>query len=107
MLSPFAHMHLTPTEFRKTVCSHPRLLNILPPHFTVIDLPLPAGRQVWETWEPPEVKNVIRMALSRSTSRLFVQLDSRGRVVHLGFEEPADCSFFALCATGHDFSQPA
>jgi hypothetical protein len=99
-------MQLTPTEFRKTVCSHPRLLTILPPHITVIDLPLPAGRQEWETWEPPEVKNLIRLALARLSGRLFVQLDGRGRVVHLGFEEPADSSFFALWATGHDFSQP-
>lgn len=99
-------MTLTPNQIRKTICGHPRLMTTLPPHFTVIELPIAAGKPSWEVWEADHVKNLIRLALAKLSTRIFVQVINQGNTVQVAFEDPADASFFALLAAGHDFSQP-
>ena len=97
-------MKLNPNQIRKSICNHPRLLTILPPHFTVIELQKNSDHS-WEVWETEHVKNLIRLALARLSTRLFVQVINHGQSVQVAFEDPADASFFALLAAGHDFSQ--
>jgi hypothetical protein len=98
-------MNLSPKEIRKTICSHPRLLTVLPPHFTVIELPLSPNQLSWDTWGADEIKNLLRFAFAKLNGRLFIRVIYQGSHLLVGFEEPAEASFFTLMVAGQDFSQ--
>ena len=82
-------------DVKKHVLQHPRILYRLPPHFHTAHL---NTSHITAIIGGPDsaIQDLIRLALGRLSGRIFVEMRHRVELLVLGFEDPADLTFFVL-----------
>ena len=92
-------INLKPYEVRMQILQHPKLVRRMMPHFTVITRQLP----IYQDIAVVDIRNMIKKALASLQGRMFCGLDHHNNLLILGFEEPADATFFELMSDGNEF----
>ena len=81
------------TNIKNQVLSHPRIVSHLPPHFETTRLDV---RHLNVHLDGDKVKQLIKLALSRVSGRIFIDLNSDNNILTVGFEDPQELAFFLL-----------
>lgn len=81
------------------ILQHPKLVRRLMPHFTVVKKPLPQFQDI----NTAATRQMIKKALAPLQGRLFCGFEQESNSLILGFEEPADATFFELMADSVEF----
>ena len=95
---PVFHMKLPSiADIKKHVLRHPRILHRLPPHFLTVQLDTGHATSIMGGPDSA-IQDLIRLALGRLSGRIFVEVRKAPatELLVLGFEDPADLTFFVL-----------
>lgn len=82
-------------DVKKHVLQHPRIVYRLPPHFHTVHLNTSHATSTLGGADSA-IQELIRLALGRLSGRIFVEMRHRVELLGLGFEDPADLTFFVL-----------
>jgi hypothetical protein len=96
------NLNPNPVQIISEVLRHPKLVNRLPPHFTVHRQPLSAEFIALST-ENNLVKKVLKKTLANLQGRMFCAIDYYDNQMLFGFEEPEDLTFFTLMHSADEF----